>query len=142
MKNFLTEKELATLIHLAQKALWSDINTRRKIQDHRINIIPANFYSDVPLIDDVINSFEYRTDGDEIYNSGIFDPKKMKNVIDSLSPYSKEFSPPIEGDIQSPNGFFWKNPAFSYSDAMAYYCILRYYKPNPGNRFRIFYACS
>lgn len=130
MSQVLTEEELQTLIRLAKKVLWSDPEIRRKIQKHRINIIPANFYSDIPLIDDVTSSFEYRDEGAEIYNSGIFDREKIQKFMDMLSDYANEFSPPIDGNVENPEGFFWKNPAFSYSDAMSYYCILRHYKPD------------
>jgi len=64
-----------------------------------------------------------------VYNSGIFNKDSIADFIDEISVYSNEFSPPDDGDKDSPEGFFWNNPAFSYSDAMAYYCVLRHVKP-------------
>ena len=126
----LTESEFNTLIRLSKKALWSSPETRSKIQANGVNIIPANFYSNIPLIEEIRSSFEYRNGKEEIYNSGLFVKKKIKDFIELLSTYTKEFSPPIEGDIKNPGSFFWNNPAFSYSDAMAYYCLLRHFKPD------------
>lgn len=126
----LSDKELKLLISLAKKVLWSPPETRKKLQDEKINIIPANFYSEVPLVNDILNSFEYKSVNSEIYNSRIFDQEKIANFIDCISVYSSEFSPPEFGDKDSPKNFFWKNPAFSYSDAMSYYCVLRHFKPN------------
>jgi len=130
MDNELTEKELSLLVGLAKRVLWEPPEVRRKLQDQKINIIPANFYSDVPLIDDIENSFEYRTSHSEIYNSRIFDKESIRGFIENISIYSSEFSPPEHGDKDNPKSFFWKNPAFSYSDAMSYYCVIRHFKPN------------
>ena len=126
----LTKKEFDTLIRLAKSVLWSEPEIRERIQQHKFNIIPANFYSNIPLIEDVRNSFEYRDGGAEIYNENIFDVKKIKEFLEDISVYAEEFSPPLNGDKDSPEGFFWNNTAFSYSDAMSYYCVLRHIKPS------------
>ena len=130
MNNELTKKELKQLISLAKKVLWSPPSIRKKLQDEKINIIPANFYSNIPLINDIENSFEYSKSNSETYNSSIFNQESISKFIDCISIYANEFSPPEEGDKEDPKGFFWKNPAFSYSDAMSYYCIIRHFKPN------------
>jgi len=129
MDSDISEKELKTLIRLAKKILWSDSKARKILQDNKVNIIPANFYSDIPLIDEVNASFEYREADSEIYNSGVFNKKNISGFIDEICGYSCEFTPPLEGDRENPSGFFWGNPAFSYSDAMAYYCVIRHFKP-------------
>jgi len=123
----LTKIEFNTLIMLAKKVLWSDYETRKKIQEHKINIVPANFYSDIPLVDDILKSFEYSDDIKEVYNCGIFNNETISDFINAICVYAKEFSPPIEKEDET--SYYWKNPAFSYADAMSYYCILRYYKP-------------
>jgi len=125
----LTESELNQLISLAKRVLWSSPEVRAKIQEHKVNIVPANFYSEIPLIQDIENSFEYSNPGEELYNNGLFDPEFVSGFVSKLSEYSAEFNPPLDGDIKSPDGYFWKNPAFSYSDAMSYYCVLRHFKP-------------
>lgn len=130
MNNELTEKEISQLIRLAKKVLWSSPETRKKIQAHKVNIIPANFYSNIPLIDEIENSFEYRLPESQIYNTEIFDREKIHQFVDDICQYSIEFSPPNDGDRENPAGYYWANPAFSYADAMAYYCILRHIKPH------------
>jgi len=129
MNNKLSKKELDTLTKLAKKVLWSDEETRKHLQDNKVNIVPANFYSNIPLIDDVNSSFEYGEGNAEIYNENIFNKETIKSFIEKLSEYSAEFTPPMDGDKADPAGFFWKNPAFSYSDAMSYYCVIRHFKP-------------
>jgi len=130
MGNLLSKDEFRTLIKLAKKVLWSDAETRRKIQDQKVNIVPANFYSDIPLVEDIDQSFEYRNAGEEVYNSGIFNRGKLEDFLKILFEYSAEFNPSVEKNNRYPDAFYWRNPAFSYSDAMAYYCVIRHFKPN------------
>ncbi len=129
MKKILSKSDFNTLVKLSKKILWSNPEYRREIQKHRINIIPANFYSNVPLIDDVHNSFEYKDEKAEVYNSNVFDKEKIESFIDQLCTYAVEFDPPMEGNKDAPEGYFWKNTAFSFSDAMSYYCMIRHFKP-------------
>ncbi|ERT04241.1 hypothetical protein M595_5809 [Lyngbya aestuarii BL J] len=56
----ITKDELSLLIKLAKKVLWCDRATKQAIQKHGIHIIPARFYSEIPTIEEVKNSFEYR----------------------------------------------------------------------------------
>lgn len=127
----ITKDELSLLIELAKKVLWCDRATKQAIQKHGIHIIPARFYSEIPTIEEVKNSFEYRdSEKGPFHSEKIFDQKKMIHFLEDIQIYADEFDPPEFGDIDSPKSFFWKNPAFSYSDAMAYYCIIRHFKPN------------
>jgi hypothetical protein len=128
----LSEKELRLLISLAKKVLWADKETKRTIQEAGVNIVPANFYSTVPLVGDVEGSFEYREEaaGTPPYEiGGLFDRKAMRAFVERIAMYAREFDPPVEGDRDDPSGFFWGNPAFSRTDAMAYYCVLRAVRP-------------
>jgi Methyltransferase domain len=124
-----TREEFATLLKLARRAVWASPVTRRALQEHRINVIPATFYSDIPLLADLDTSFEFAF-ADGPYNSPkVFDRPRMEKFLADIGKYADEFDPPVEGDPENPQGYFWRNPAFSYSDAMAYYCVLRYLKP-------------
>ncbi len=128
----LTEEEFQTFMMLAHKAMWDDKELRRRMQAHGVNLTPANFYSSTPLVEDVENSFEYREQdgGTAPYLvGGLFDHARITGFVERISRYVDEFDPPLEGDHDDPNGFFWKNPAFSGSDAMAYYCVLRELRP-------------
>ena len=126
----LTREEFSELIRLCKKVLWAGPETHREIQRHRINIIPANFYSDIPLIEEIENSFENDAPPEGPFASlNIFNPNLISEYLETLSPHAKEFDPPVEGNRENPRGYFWKAPSFSYSDAMAYYCIIRHTKP-------------
>ena len=86
---------------MAKQMIWESPEVRRKMNSYGINIIPSNFYSTVPSVDEIENSFEYRTDAD-IYNTGIFDYEEIRQFTMALSAYSSEFDPPIEGDKEMP----------------------------------------
>jgi predicted O-methyltransferase YrrM len=114
---------------LAKRAIRSSGQVRRAFQKLGVNIIPATFYSDIPTLEEIDSSFEWRFP-DGPYNSAeIFNPDTLMQHLETIDPYAEEFAPPIEGDVNAPSGFFWSNPAFSFSDAMSYYCMLRHVKP-------------
>lgn len=124
-----TPEEFQTLLKLAKRAIRADARTRRALQDQKVNIVPHNFYSEIPGVADIEDSFEFKVP-DGPYNSPrVFDPGRIKAFLGTLSQYAAEFDPPADGDIADPKGYFWNNPAFAYSDAMAYYCVLRHVKP-------------
>lgn len=128
----LSPAEFRTLVALAKRALWASPELRKGLQSHGVNITPANFYSNIPLVSDIESSFEYEQEAAGIapYDStGLFDRQGIANFIGSIAMFADAFDPPLEGDPGHPEGFFWKNPAFSYMDAMLYYCILRATRP-------------
>lgn len=130
MSKDLSEEEFSQLIRLAKRVLWSSPDIKRRIQEHKLNIVPVNFYSSIPSMDDLERSFEYRQPGAEVFNDGIFSATKVSAFVDSISVYAHEFEFPIEGNRDDPESFYWANTAFSYSDAMSYYCVLRHFKPD------------
>lgn len=122
-------EELDKLIELGNKYLWSSSKVHKYLQDRGIILEPARFYSTIPLIKDIENAFEYSEDMPFALHD-MFDVNKMKKIIKRLSKYSKEFNPPLDGNCNEPESFFWNNGLFSYSDAMSYYSMLRDVKPN------------
>lgn len=103
--------------------------TRRVFNSLGVHVIPANFYSVVPSFDEIDESFEY-AGGDPPYDDpSVFDLGTLDATLEALMPFAAEFDPPTEGDRETPGGFFWANPAFSFSDAMSYYAFLRLWKP-------------
>ena len=58
----------------------------------------------------------------------MFHPEVLLGTLVELLPYAAELDPPLDGDVAA-GTFFWNNGMFSYSDAMAYYCLLRWKKP-------------
>ena len=125
------EKNL--LINGLKQILWADKSERKVFEDAGINISPSNFYSNIPSITEIENSYEYSegaTDVPPYSDCSIFSSTELsRQLLEELTVYSEEFQPPDEGSEDRPVGFFWKNSQFSYSDAMSYYAFLRYIKP-------------
>lgn len=121
-------QELAELLRLAKKYLWSDPPTMQWMQRNGVNLEPARFYSQLPTVDDIESSFEY----DPTFEaagpySALFDIDHLRAELACFDEFSAEFDPPKDGDPST--GFHWRNPAFSFSDAMTYWCAIRRYQP-------------
>jgi Methyltransferase domain len=113
-----------------QQLLWANRETRREAQKHGVNVIPSNFYSSIPSIEEIENSYEYTEQRPPYLDTGVFKADVMQNWLEELTICAQDFNPPMEGNEETcENGFFWKNSQFSYSDAMAYYAFLRRLKP-------------
>ena len=123
--------EIAMIGPILQRLMWADHNIRRQIQKWGVNVLPINIYSNSPSLDEVDTSFEYEESQSPPYlNDHLFNREMQRVVLEKLTIYSPEFDPPIDGDEEKPNGYFWKNGQFSYSDAMAYYCFIRQLRPS------------
>ncbi|MFN0113429.1 MAG: class I SAM-dependent methyltransferase [Paracoccaceae bacterium] len=128
----LDAEELRTLSGLARRALWAPPSVRAALQAQNVNITPANFYSAIPSIAEIDRSWEHRRPGEEVFNGGLFDPPALAAWLDRLAPFADEFDPPLDPPDPKDGGapaFHWRNPAFSYSDALAYYCTIRALQP-------------
>ena len=129
----LSEEEFQTLVQLAKKVLWTDRGTRKRLEQQKLHITPANFYASIPSIEDYEKSFEFRepeqTQGS--YNSPtVFNIQRTEQFLGEIKQYAAEFNPPLEKGADSvPAHYYWNNPSFSYMDAMSYYCVLRHVKP-------------
>jgi hypothetical protein len=124
-----TREEFIALVRLARRAIKGTEATRRGLQEFKINIVPATFYSDIPTLAELDSSFEFECPNGPYNSPKVFDRPRLEKFLAAIAEYADEFDPPVEGDPKNPEGFFWRNPAFSFSDAMAYYCVLRYLKP-------------
>ncbi len=111
-----------------QALLWADPAQRKQLQDHGLNLVPANFYSTVPSFEELEASFEHAEPTPYLHN-GIFDETRMAEVLEELVPYSRELDGPLNDNPDAPAGFFWENGQFGYSDAAAYYAFIRSRKP-------------
>ena len=116
-------------VKVAQMYSWCELDVRRKLNAAGLHVLPANFYSAVPTVEEVESSFEYTEDEPPYLLDSVFGAERMRGFLAEIQQYAAEFDPPEEGDSEDPSGFFWMNATFSYSDAMASYCILRYLKP-------------
>jgi hypothetical protein len=109
--------------------LGANKETRAKIQKFGINVLPINYYSNTPSIDEIENSYEYASDEPPYFNSGLFDKTRFRETLEKILEFSTEFNPPVDGNEEDCRKFFWKNSLFSYSDAMSYYCFVRMARP-------------
>lgn len=122
-------EKIATSMAVKLKGLLWEPGARAVFNRLGVDIIPSHFYSPVPSVDEIHSSFEY-VDGEYPYaDCGFFNDEFMQQFLLALLPYADNFAPEVEGDLDTPSSFFWKNPSFSFSDAMSYYCIIRHLKP-------------
>jgi hypothetical protein len=124
-----TEEEIQLVGPILRRLLWSNQDSRRKIQELGVTVIPADFYSNTPSIDDITTSYEYTNAEPPYLAESIFDNESMKRTLGELAVYASEFAPPFAGDENNPEHFFWDNNVFSFSDALSYYCFIRMVKP-------------
>lgn len=124
-----TDQEISLVGPILQRLIWADKKTRAKIQKFGVNVLPANFYSNTPSIEEIESSYEYATVEPPYLNTQVFDKKRFEQTLEEIIEFSSEFNPPVDGDEENCQGFFWKNSMFSYSDAMSYYCFVRMIQP-------------
>ena len=92
-------------------------------------LIPADFYSAIPLLRDLDTTFEGVEGGRHPLYDRIFDRAVMTQYLRAMDDFADEFDPPVAGDEAACTEFFWGNSQFSYGDAMAYYCLVRLLRP-------------
>jgi hypothetical protein len=124
-----TDEEIRKIGPILQRLMWSDSDTREKIQQYGVDVLPINFYSNTPSIQEIKNSYEYLEETPPYLDAGIFENDILKSTIDDLMDFSTEFNPKKHGNEEDPSEFFWENSQFSWSDAMSYYCFIRMLKP-------------
>lgn len=120
----------AARLALQVRQLMWDQSARRAFHDAGVHLTRASFYSSIPSLAEVESSFEYAGDKAPYADSAVFDDAAMLAFLDELQPFADEFAPPREGSGDDPQGFFWGNPAFSFSDAMSYWAVLRRVQPS------------
>src|SRR5690349_1314946 len=100
-----TPEEFNVLVSLARRALYADPEVQKALQQQNVFISPANFYSNIPLIEEVESSFELNIP-DGPYNSpAVFNQKVMLDFLGEIDKFADEFDPPKEGDRENPDGF-------------------------------------
>jgi Methyltransferase domain len=125
-----TDEEIFLVGPILQRLMWADKETRAKIQAFSVNVLPINFYSNTPSLEDIESSYEYSTDQPPYFNAQVFEQKRFRQTLEEILAFSTEFNPPVDGDEENGRRFFWKNSQFSYSDAMSYYCFTRLVRPS------------
>lgn len=114
------------LVSLLQSGLW-DVEFRRELNSHGIAISRADFYSQLPTVDEVEGAWEFREETPFLLER-IFDFDELRSELIRLIPFTKEFEP-LEDAVDGAEEFYLKNSQFSFSDAFAYYAMIRSRKP-------------
>jgi hypothetical protein len=125
-----TDKEISLVGPILQRLAWADKETRAKIQKFGVNVLPINFYSNTPSIEEIEDSYEYTVDQPPYYMAQLFATEKFRQTMEQMLKFSSEFSPPLDGDQKNCQSFFWNNGQFGHSDAMSYYCFIRMVRPS------------
>jgi predicted O-methyltransferase YrrM len=109
--------------------LWQGSQTKAMFEESGIQLVRGDYYSPIPTVKEIEASWELRGGAMPYLEPELYDNEFMlKFLNDCLSPYAKEFDAPVEATT-NPAQFYWRNSEFSYSDALAYYCMIRYQKP-------------
>jgi hypothetical protein len=118
--------EIDVLGRLLQRLIYAPSSLRRELQEkYRVTLTRADFYSEIPTIAELERSFVKPSllKLDEIFP----DNRVMLAELDRLIPAAREFDPPRQSD--RPDEYAWERKPFSFSDAMAYYAMIRTRKP-------------
>ncbi len=128
-KESLDAGEFKQLVRLCKRVVWNDDpEFWKRLHAHQVNVIPQNFYAEVPSVEDIENSFEFAA-SPPYDDAGVFDRALIEEFVESLVPFARDADFPQEAPAAGPARYHWKNPAFSYSDAMSYYCAIRKFRP-------------
>lgn len=125
-----TDKEISLIGPILQRLAWADKETRAKIQRFGVNVLPINFYSNTPSIEEIEGSYEYTVDQPPYDKSQLFATERLRETLEQMLKFSSEFSPSLDGDQKHCQKFFWNNGQFGLSDAMSYYCFIRWVRPS------------
>lgn len=119
------EAELEEFAELLSRLVYAPSKLRKVLQEHGTTITRADFYGELPLISEIERSFAESTNLvlDDVFGENEF----LLELLTELTAYSIEFDPPEKSP--SRNEFAWDHGPFSYSDAMAYYSMIRKHKP-------------
>lgn len=118
--------ELDAFGRVLQRLLYSPSSLRRQLQQKfGVTITRADVYGEIPTIAELERSFAKPS---LLQLDGIFpDNAAMVAELERLMKVSHEFDPPQTSNRAGE--YAWQNGAFSFSDAMAYYAMIRTRRP-------------
>lgn len=118
-------EEIEQLGRLLGRLVYAPSVIRKRLQAHGATLTRADFYAEIPTIAELEASFRQpsRLRFDHVFGQ----PDAMRRFLIELQVHAGEFNPPAQTD--DPHRFAWQNGVFSYSDAMAYYAMIRRYRP-------------
>jgi hypothetical protein len=118
--------EIDALGQLLHRLIYSPSRIRRVLQQkYGVTITRADAYSEIPTIAELERSF---ASSSLLTLDGVFpDNAEMVAELERLMKVSHEFDPPQTSS--RPGEYAWENGAFSFSDAVAYYAMIRTRRP-------------
>jgi hypothetical protein len=123
----------AALVTL-QENIWN-IEFREYLQLNGVVVSPSNFYSSIPTIKEIHESFEYKETHPPYLDDSLFNTQFLNEHLLALLPCVEGFFPPMEISDAGEKKFYFNNSQFSYSDAFSYYGFIK--KLNPNTVFEI-----
>ena len=119
------------LLFAAANVSFSDSESRLRIfsdaERFGAHFLPVHFYSPIPSTNE-IDKAVYDRRYDSIPGL-IINRERHLDTLAILSAYAHEMASfPADYDAAEPV-YFWNNTAFSYGDAVLYYCLIRHLKP-------------
>lgn len=119
------EAELEAFGHVLAGLVYAPSKLRKKLQSLGVTITRADFYSEIPTIADLEASFARpsRLRLDHPFRDTAF----LQDFLRELTGFGADFDPPVKPTRD--DAYSWENGTFSYSDAMAYYCMIRRCRP-------------
>ncbi|MBW8881516.1 MAG: class I SAM-dependent methyltransferase [Asticcacaulis sp.] len=119
------ESELAQLAATLKWLIYAPSSLRRELQREGVTVTRADFYSEVPTVEELEASFAKPS---KLKLDKVFpDPVFLKTFLAELAAFADEFKAPRMSE--DPAVYSWEGGAFGFSDAMAYYCMIRLKKP-------------
>lgn len=118
--------ELQALGRLLERLLYSPSSLRRVLQEkYGVTITRSDLFSEIPTVAELEQSFAAPS---LLQLDGIFpDNVTMVTELERLMTVSHEFEPPLKSS--RPGEYAWEGGLFSFSDAVAYYAMIRTRKP-------------
>jgi predicted O-methyltransferase YrrM len=144
--NPLAKLRYQQLIRRARRGKRKDEAVQQLFNSQGIFFLPKNYHAALPTVEEIKDSFEYRGDEPPYLDPELFDAEQMKAFLDELAPFTREFRAPVEDAKGTADAFFWANGFFEWSDALAYYALLRRFRPRRvleiGSGFSTFVAAA
>lgn len=117
--------ELVDLAVTLNRLIYSPSSLRKALQDRGVTVTRADFYSEVPTVAEIEASFATPS---KLKLDKVFpDPEFMKACLAELEAFAGEFTAPVTAPDAST--YSWEGVAFGFSDAPAYYSMIRLKKP-------------
>jgi predicted O-methyltransferase YrrM len=118
------DEEIEELGRVLAKLVYAPSKLRKRLQALGATLTRADFYSEIPTVAELeaYCSHEPQPRYDHVFRDAAF----LEGFLRSLLPFAQEFCPPLQADDDR---YAWGNTKFSFSDAMAYYCMVRRFQP-------------